>query len=147
MNLDFKRRRFLINPKFQFRFAFYLCTWVLAVSAIFPVILNQAFTLLTQQLITSPGGPEVAYIMEARAELMKGVYQLVAVCLVAIAGISIFISHRIAGPLYKLNEYFKEATRTGVMKADLRFRTSDHFKELAENYNAMVEAVSRKSQS
>jgi methyl-accepting chemotaxis protein len=147
MKLDFKRRRFLINPRFQYRFAFYLCTWVLAVAAIFPVLLNQTFTLLTQQLISSPGGPEVAYILEARTELMKGIYQLVAVFMVAIAGISIFISHRIVGPLYKLNEYFKEAARTGVLKSGLRFRATDHFSELAENYNAMVEAVSRKSSS
>jgi hypothetical protein len=147
MMFNTQRRRFLINPRFQFRFAFYLCTWVLAVVAIFPVLLNQIFTILTQQMITSPSGPEVAYVLEARSELMSGLYQLVAVFLVAITGISIFISHRIAGPLYKLNEYFKEAARTGVMKPDLRFRSTDHFRELAENYNAMVEAVSRKSSS
>jgi methyl-accepting chemotaxis protein len=147
VELNFKRRRFLINSRFQLRFAFYLCTWSLALSAIFPVLLNQTFMLLAEQLIQNPNGPEVAYIMDVRKEILLGIYALEAVFLVAVFGISIFISHRIAGPLYKLNEFFKEAAATGQLKRDLRFRSTDHFQEIAQSYNAMVEAVSKKSSS
>lgn len=143
--MSFKRRRFIINPRFQFRFAFYICTWVLAVSSVFPLLLNQVFSLLAEQLVAMPGGPEMEQILGTRRELLIGVYLLEGLFLVTVFGLSIFLSHRIAGPLYKLNEFFKEGARTGALKPDLHFRKTDHFQELAESYNAMVESVTRSS--
>jgi methyl-accepting chemotaxis protein len=145
--MSIKRRIIVINPRFQYRFAFYICTWILALSAIFPVLLSQSFSLLAEQLMALPGGPEVEQIMTARKQLLIGVYLLEALFVLIVFAMSIFISHRIAGPLYKLNEFFKEGARTGNLKRDLHFRTNDHFKELAENYNAMVEAVTKGSSS
>jgi len=147
VELNFKRRNFFINPPFQLRFAFYMSTWCLALSAIFPVLLNQTFMMLAEQLVSNPNGPEVSLVMDVRREILTGIFILEAVVLVALVGISIFISHRIAGPVYKLNLYLKEAAATGQLKGDLKFRSTDHFQEIATNYNAMVEAVTKKSSS
>ena len=143
----YKRRNYLINPKFQIRFAFYISTWILALSSIFPLLLNQTFTLLADQVTSLPGGPEIQQIMEAKKQLLVGLITIEAVFFCVVAALSIFVSHRIAGPIYKLNEYLKEGARTGELKPDLHFRADDHFKEVAENYNAMVAAVSQKSRS
>jgi hypothetical protein len=145
--MSFKRRRFIINPKFQFRFAFYICTWILAIGSIFPILLNQVFSLLAEQLVAMPGGPEVDKILSARKELLLGLYVLQGLFVLTVFGMSVFLSHRIAGPLYKLNEFFKEGARTGQLKPNLFFRKTDHFQELADSYNAMVDAVTKKSSS
>lgn len=145
--MNFKRRRFIINPKFQFRFAFYICTWILALSAIFPLLLDQSFSLLAEHVVSLPGGPDIQQVLVAKRQLLLWVYVLEVAFAGAVFALSIFLSHRIAGPLYKLNEYFKEAAATGRLKPDLKFREHDHFKELAESYNAMVTAVSKKQSS
>ncbi|MFN7684184.1 MAG: hypothetical protein ACK5QT_02095 [Oligoflexia bacterium] len=139
-----QRKRFLINPKFQFRFAFYLCTWVLALSAIFPFLLSQTFMLLAEQLVSNPSGPEVDYVIQVRNELLRSLYLVEGLFILVVAGISVFISHRIAGPIYKLNQCLREAARTGELNPNLKFRSTDHFQELADSYNALARAILQK---
>ena len=46
----------------------------------------------------------------------------------------IFLTHRVAGPLYKLESYLKKFTE-GEPIEHLKFRKGDHFHEIAEEYN------------
>jgi methyl-accepting chemotaxis protein len=54
--------------------------------------------------------------------------------------ISIFMSHKIAGPLYKLNQFFREA-KAGNLDQVLFFRNRDYFQELVPEYNGMMESI------
>ena len=47
------------------------------------------------------------------------------------------LSHRIAGPLYRLNQHMKAIAAGGPLKF-VYFRTRDFFPELAENFNQMA---------
>ena len=85
----------------------------------------------------------IAALHQTRGELVWLLILLQVLFLGITLLISIFVSHRIAGPLYKLNRYLKEAA-TGNLQGDLQFRKSDHFKELAESYNEMVNHVQEK---
>jgi methyl-accepting chemotaxis protein len=49
------------------------------------------------------------------------------------------MSHKIAGPLYKLRVFLQKA-REGKLQESLKFRKGDHFTELADDYNAMVKS-------
>ena len=51
--------------------------------------------------------------------------------------ISIFVSHRIAGPLYKLKNFLRQ-NGGGKLSPDLYFRKNDHFMDVAEEYNLML---------
>ena len=51
--------------------------------------------------------------------------------------ISIFLSHRIAGPVYRMRKVF-EAARSGPLPQSVKFRKDDHFNELAQEYNLLA---------
>jgi nitrogen fixation/metabolism regulation signal transduction histidine kinase len=52
----------------------------------------------------------------------------------------VFLSHRVAGPLYRMNRYLEENTGK-VNPGELRFRKGDYFPELAENFNNYIKYI------
>jgi methyl-accepting chemotaxis protein len=136
-----KRRNFLVNPRFQLRFAFFISSWVIGLSLMFPMLLNEAFSIITELVIRDPRGPEVAQVLAAKQDLFRNLYLFESAFVLVVFFLGVFLSHRIAGPLYKLDQYMREAAKTGNLKPMLRFRSGDHFLELAESYNEMVAAV------
>jgi hypothetical protein len=136
-----KRRNILVNPSFQLRFAIFNSSWIIGLSLMFPLLLDEAFSIITELAIQDPRGPEVAQVLAAKQDLMRNLYLFESSFILVVFALSVFLSHRVAGPLYKLDQYFREAARTGRLKGGLRFRSGDHFTEVAESYNAMVAAV------
>lgn len=51
--------------------------------------------------------------------------------------ISIYISHRIVGPIYRLRKYFQDAKVDGV-KTPLKFRDNDYFEDLPKTINDVL---------
>ena len=139
--MSHKRRNFLINPRFQLTFALFMGSWIIGLSIVFGLTLNEAFSVIADQAIRDPQGPEVAQILAAKNELFRNLYLFEAGFVLLIFVLGIFLSHRVAGPIYKLNQYLLEAAKTGRLKPGLKFRSGDHFHELADSYNAMVAAV------
>lgn len=54
--------------------------------------------------------------------------------------IFIFLTHKIAGPLYKLTQYLSAFNR-GENYGKLKFRGGDYFPELADEYNKAMEKI------
>lgn len=71
---------------------------------------------------------------------------ILAVVTGAIAAISVFFSHKIAGPLYRL-ERSLEAIGSGDLTVDTRFRGYDQLKALSTDINAMVRSLNHKYRS
>jgi methyl-accepting chemotaxis protein len=140
-----KRRNFLVNPRFQLRFALFITTWVIGLSLMFPMLLNEAFSIITELVMRDPRGPEVAQVLAAKRDLFRNLYLLESAFVLVVFFLSVFLSHRIAGPIFKLDQYLREAAKTGHLKPMLKFRSGDHFLELAESYNEMVAAVQPES--
>ena len=134
---SYRRGIFLINKKFQLRFAVYVCAWVLALSFIYPIIIDSLFGYLVHFL---PSSAPLDVIRDMQRSLFWTLVLLQAIFLGLTFLISIFMSHRIAGPIYKLSKWFDEAKK-GNLKDDLFFRKKDHFKEIAEDYNEMIRGV------
>jgi methyl-accepting chemotaxis protein len=138
-----RRKIFLINRKFQFRFSFYVCSWLFALSMIYPLIIFQLFDFFVRSAAIDPMGPALEKLYHARNEVIWLLIGIQTFFLAITFLISLFVSHRIAGPLEKLKRYF-EAAKNGDLKTDLKFRKFDHFQELAQGYNDMMEAVRKK---
>jgi HAMP domain-containing protein len=62
---------------------------------------------------------------------------------VILAAIIIFISHRIAGPLFRLKQYM-EKVENGDFSAELKFRKHDAIHDVAESFNRMVASIKRR---
>lgn len=136
---QFRRRIVLINKPFQFRFALYVVSWISALSVIYPLLIFNLYEWFHRYLSADPNGPRIPFLEESRKDvilwliLMQGFFMAMTFLL------SLFLSHRIAGPVYKIGKAMHDARNGNLEK--ITFRGSDHFKELATEYNHFIESI------
>jgi nitrogen fixation/metabolism regulation signal transduction histidine kinase len=138
--MPYRRSIFLINKNFQLKFAFFVCSWLFALSLVYPLIIHNLFEYFARYAELDPTGPPLAALKATRKDILVLLVLLECVFLGVTFLISIFISHRIAGPLYKLQNAF-ETARTGNLDQTLFFRKKDHFHEIAQSFNEMLEGL------
>lgn len=128
-----KRRIYLIKKKFQFR----VIGVIILISAIFATVtgitlyglLNEAFGF--SYLKSLFGAKEVSDILVP----VIIITQLVGLIVIAVIGL--FVSHRMAGPIYRL-EKVAEQIGDGDLSFKVRLRKGDEFQELADAIDTMV---------
>ena len=136
---SYKRTIYLINPKFQIKFSLFVTSLVVISSLIYPVVIYETYT----RIIESINDPVINQnLVQSKASLIQLLilFQLIFTLLVFI--ICIFQSHKIAGPIYKLQKFLKDL-REGSSHSKLTFRKGDNFKELADDYNLAIDTVNR----
>ncbi|MCM2278067.1 MAG: methyl-accepting chemotaxis protein [Oligoflexia bacterium] len=133
----YRRRIFLIDKKFQFRIALYVCAWVVALGFVHPLVVHSLFEIFIGFAAATPNGPELELLHQTRNEVLTlmSLTELVFVGLTFFS--SLFLAHRIAGPIYKLRKLMGQA-KAGDYSEQLRFRKYDHFQYLATDYNELV---------
>lgn len=137
---QFRRRVLLINRPFQIRFAIYVCSWLFVLSVIYPMLVSQLYDWFFRYLSADPNAPLIALLQKSRQDMLFWL-TLMQVCFMLMTFLmSLFMSHRIAGPLFKLSKTLN-GLRNGSL-ARVGFRKNDHFQEVADDYNLMIESVS-----
>ena len=73
-------------------------------------------------------------------------YLIVAtvISLTATSLFTLFLSHRIAGPIYRLVSFFSTTAATASIPETLRFRASDYFQELPPVINQALKVIEEK---
>lgn len=138
-----QRKIVLINKKFQLRFAFYVCSWLIVLSFAYPLIIANVFDNFLQYLAQDPMMPSIKRLQDTRNEVLT-LLALMEVTLIGITFlISIFMSHKIAGPLYKLTKTLREG-KEGHVVENLRFRKKDYFQEIVPEYNGFVDYINKR---
>ncbi len=114
-----------------------ICFIVFLSSLIYPLTIYDLFNSFIQ---STPSAMTQMELEEKRKALILwlSVYQAALCAIIFI--VSIFISHKIAGPLFKLTTFFKKVS-AGVNPGRLFFRSGDHFLELADDYNDAMETI------
>lgn len=130
-----KRKIYLINPAFQLKFSAFIAFIIIGVSLIYPFILLK----LMDEFIIKQGGinPE---IFESRQSLILLLIGWQIGYTITMFIICIFFSHKVAGPLYKLNLYLRKIANNEQVDI-IRFRKNDYFPELADSYNAAIKTL------
>jgi methyl-accepting chemotaxis protein len=136
-NQQNQRSIFLINKPFQLRLSFYVCSWLFALSVVYPIIIYNMFDYFRRYLQLDPNGPSLASIQSVRQEVVYLLAMFQTIFLIITFLISIFVSHRIAGPLYKMKMFFRQ-NGGGKLSPKLQFRKGDYFQEMAQEYNEML---------
>lgn len=138
-----RRQSFLVDKRFQFKFCFFVSSWVFAMSLIYPLVIYNIFEFFInffQQELSSDTAGSVGSI---RRDVLILLVLMEVVFIGVIFLISFFMSHKIAGPVYKLKKYLRYVAETGDLGEKLKFRKNDHFKELAEDYNSAFNRLRR----
>lgn len=133
----YKRSIYLVNPKFQLKFSFYVCFLVFISSIIYPLTI---YDLITQFMgaMAKVNPTLVANLEEKRSSLIfiLALWQVGFTALVFIA--CIFFSHKIAGPMFKLQK-FLQYKKDGSDNGKLFFRKGDYFQEVADEFNEVFD--------
>lgn len=139
----FKRRIRIVNPRFQGTIlgvfgglsammcgVIYLSIWSFF----------RGFDLT--KIDTDPAIREalVKLVMEQRAD-MDRIFILTSIMIVSLMMLgAILLTHRVAGPLYRLEQHLKGIAEGGKV-GDVKFRKGDFFQEVAEVFNRAIRRI------
>lgn len=136
-DVQHKRRNYFIDKNFQAKFILKFClVMVLAGLAIIGVVYFFSLQATTVSIVNA------RVVVRSTADfLLPILWQTAAITLVAAGlvtiGITLIVSHRIAGPLYRFQRVM-EAMEEGDFSRGFRLRTNDQFQKVANTMNQML---------
>jgi len=141
------RTRYLIQPRFQI---LYSCMLVLIAlicaifvgAVIYLLIYSNNLIFVKYQLHTTP---EYLNLLMKQNKLVLFAWVGSFVCVAIVLFIAgIFLSHRMAGPIYALMREMKKLLK-GDLSAHLQFRKGDEFKNLKIPFNHWVDKLRKEN--
>ncbi|MBN2803290.1 MAG: HAMP domain-containing protein [Deltaproteobacteria bacterium] len=137
MSAAFKRKTFLVKKGLQFRYMGVIIIAMLAVAMV--VGFTIYFTIWDN--ISDPGQSLSSINNIFERTNTKLCYSIVAL-IIFIAAASIFVSHKIAGPVYRFEQSVKKIAQ-GDLTLRIKLRKGDELTELADMFNNMVESLEK----
>lgn len=130
------RKQYLIKKGVQLRFMIVIIVSMILIASI---TWYSIYTAVMQTLYSQFHGENLALIKHAITYklLMRSL-----LLIFAIAIISVFISHRMAGPVYKFEQTIR-ALSQGKEVEEIRLRKRDEFYGLATAINALINSMKR----
>lgn len=136
---NYKRSIYLINKKFQFKYIFIIL--ILTFSAVFVVSFVTFYVIWTNVI------NEFFFIQDASKKLgdiyLKTTELLIIPLLIlafVFSIIGILYSHKIAGPLYRVQKICEEIGK-GNLNINVKFRKGDEFHEVADSLNKVIHSL------
>jgi hypothetical protein len=138
MTRIFRRRKFVLYRKLQFILMIISFSYVI----LFCVIVGMClFIPLMMELEKSYTGSDKDLVVAGQILYMhEKFWPAILLSFLAIGCHSIFISHKMAGPLYRFNLIF-EAIKGGIVPTTIRLRKGDYLYSEMENINEMLERL------
>ncbi len=132
-----KRRNYFINKQVQGIYALFLIMSVGIISLLVSMEILRSF------YHSFGGGNGESFFANINTFFMIKVVVLLLLGSLLIGALSLFASHRIAGPIFRLNKSLKNITK-GNYDERLSFRKNDYFQEIAKNFNDMADSFEHK---
>jgi len=136
MNLT-KRRHFFIEKKFQAKYVLLTILMLLTYTFIFVVIIFAPYILKIYFDYPLPEKTEAARVLLV---LHETVWPWIGGVILFFGAISIFISHKVAGPLFRLKRSLAQVTQ-GDLNVHIKLRKWDDLKDLADHVNTLIEEL------
>jgi len=133
----YKRRQYFIDRKFQSDYIIKFCALV-----VLGGLLTIGLLYLLAMRSTTVSIVDSRVVVRSTADyLLPLLIQTVAVVTVmlaiAVMLLAVFLSHKIAGPLYRFQKEMKNL-ENGDFTTEFRIRKMDQLQDLAENFNQMI---------
>lgn len=139
----FYNRRLLINLRFQvifIIFLFFMCALVVLIDSFF----YQLFVRRTMEL-TVNSGIDPAYISSLLVPEHGMLIRFIVISILVMVSVcgfcGLFLSHRIAGPIYRTMKVLEQVTRGQKVNGPVKLRTMDCFPELETALNDLVRKI------
>ena len=129
------RRHYLLKKRFQLGLTLKVFIALLAVA----FIVGWTIYYSIWSIVLSEFGQE-KLILVHRAITGKLIFRLVLIT-VAIAILSVFVSHKMAGPIFKFERTLRRLNQ-GDRVEKVKLRHGDSFKELASEINILIDRLS-----
>ncbi len=144
MTDEFKKKKFrwnlLIYPKFQLTLVFLVLVVFVTTLGCITFEFWQTFENLNNVGLQSNLGQNHVYFEFLRAQrvtLFKIIAYVGGVGLLLSLLVSLYVTHRLAGPLVRLKSHFERMGNTGEFR-EIHFRENDFFEELPEIINVAL---------
>lgn len=138
------RRKFITHKKVQFRLASIFLVWFFVFISIFGAIYVFNFSaasnrtegmLIHDQLLTK-------MLLVDQTKDLAIWYGLAAVVYIIFCwGYLLIYSHRLTGPIYKMNMILDKAIKNRSFPERIKFRKEDAFHDLADKFNEWLDVV------
>ncbi|MBI2605959.1 MAG: hypothetical protein HYW49_07750 [Deltaproteobacteria bacterium] len=139
----FYRRRYLIMPAFQLRLIFWNMGIILGIFAIVLVVIARSMGEMVD-MGNEAGLPASHPYFQFAHDLARNFYIYFSgafvVGIVLACTVTLLVSHRLAGPIFRLRKYF-DGLSTGGPVSELRFRKNDFLQDFAPVVNATLKRV------
>ncbi len=135
-----KRRTYLIDREFQVKFILKFCALTAAAGLLFMSILyfsvmqSTAVSIVNSRVVVRSTADLILPILIQTVIVVTIVMSLFTILVV------LFVSHKIAGPLYRFKRVMQEL-ENGDFSSDFQIRTPDQLQELAKAFNSMIKRV------
>jgi signal transduction histidine kinase len=134
------RKIILINPRFQLAFMAYMVITAMVMIGIFygaNIYFINEFREMGQSIGLASDHVFFEFLDEQNSKLTLFFAVSAAVAFVMLCLASLFMSHRVAGPLYRLSGYMQDICEEKDVD-EVKFRKRDFFPELAEGMNSVM---------
>ncbi|MCK5242285.1 HAMP domain-containing protein [bacterium] len=134
--MQWRRKNYLINKDFQFRYISRVMFGIIMMALV--IAFTVYYTTWARIMDEFYHVPQIASQFAALfSSVNNTLIVILLLFLVISAFLSIFISHSIAGPVYRFEKTFK-AIMAGDLTPRIGLRKSDEFRHLAETINDML---------
>lgn len=139
----FYKRKYLVNYRFQLTFTFAFMVFFGVAQLVLYFVLAHLLDEVTRQFesLSAPGAAVFAHIVKDSRQLWNEAFIMVSQCTLLLTfGVGILVSHRVAGPLFRLRSHLDEGARTGALM-DVRFRSGDFFQDIPPAFNRFMQTL------
>lgn len=139
----YKRSNYFIKKDFQFNFIIKFC-FILFVGIL---VSTGLVFLFSQGTLTSSFDNSRLVIKNTGDAIMPTLFitNLITLAFITLAaiGVTLFVSHRIAGPMFRFEQDIKKIA-TGDLLVRINLRQKDQFSEMAKAFNEMASSMHEK---
>ena len=133
----FKRRRYIVNPKFQWRLIAFVMLTAVGICSLFFLAIKHSFTLDKELGLVIDLPQDHVYFEHLSLMQTDLTYAFLAVCailLLVVFLVTLAFSFRVAGPVYRMTQDL-QSYRDDNLLNPIQFREYDYFPELADAFN------------
>jgi methyl-accepting chemotaxis protein len=139
----YRRRHFFVKKEYQFKFILKFCLIVLAGT----LVSTGLILFFSQGTLTSSFENSRLVVKNTAIAILPAIIytNIITLLMISVATIVavLFISHKIAGPMFRFEKELKEIG-DGDLTKTIRLRKDDQIKEMAERLNEMTANLHQK---